>query len=88
MSLGLFGPIAATLAVLALAVLLTRLWVADTASHAVRQLQLLGLRPGRVYKLGGAWVLVAVRDRRNMVWGILALAAWVAAAVSVPFAGG
>ncbi len=77
------APFAGTALVLALAVLFTRLWVNDTAAQAVRQLTVLGIRPGRSYKLGGAWVRIAVRDPRNFLWAGLALVAWVALVVSL-----
>ena len=77
------APFAGTVAVLALAVLFTRLWVNDTSAQAVRQLHVLGMRPGRNYKLGGAWARLAVRDRRNLLWAGLALVAWVALVVSL-----
>ncbi len=69
--------------VLLLAVALTRLWLKDTSSRALRQLYLLGMQPGRTYKLGGSWALVAVRDGRNLLLAILAVAAWIAVAVSI-----
>ncbi len=77
------APVAGSLLVLALAVLFTRLWVNDTASQAVRHLHMLGIRPGRHYKLGGAWARLAVRDRRNLLWGALALLAWIALVVTL-----
>jgi hypothetical protein len=86
MSIGLVAPFAATILILALAVIFTRLWVNDTASRAVRELHTLGIRPGRTYKLGGAWTLLAVRERRNMLWAALAVIAWMALVVSLDLA--
>ncbi len=86
MAIGLVAPFAATILILALAVIFTRLWVNDTASRAVRELRILGMRPGRNYKLGGAWVLLAVRDRRNLLWAVLAVLAWMALVVSLDHA--
>ncbi len=80
------APVAGPILVLALAVLFTRLWVSDTSAQAVRQLQVLGMRPGRQYKLGGAWTRAAVRDPRNVLWAGLALVAWVALIVSLDLA--
>jgi hypothetical protein len=76
---GLVGPFAASLLVLALAIVFTRLWVNDTASLALRELRIRGIRPGQTYKLGSAWALVAVRDRRNLLWALLAVSSWVVA---------
>ncbi|HJW74966.1 MAG: hypothetical protein A2V77_16850 [Anaeromyxobacter sp. RBG_16_69_14] len=86
MSVGLVAPFAATILILALAVIFTRLWVNDTASRAVRELHTLGIQPGRTYKLGGAWALLAVRERRNLLWAVLAVIAWMALVVSLDLA--
>jgi hypothetical protein len=79
-------PFAAVIALLVLALGFTTLWANATISHAARELSILGMRPGRSYKLGPAWVLLAARDRRNLRWGVLALAAWIAVVVAVSFA--
>ena len=86
MSIGLVAPFAATILILALAVIFTRLWVNDTTSRAVRELHTLGIRPGRTYRLGGAWALHAVRERRNLLWAALAVIAWMALVVSLDLA--
>ena len=78
----IYAPLAAALLALALAVVLTRLWVNDMDARAVQQLKVLGMRPGRRYKLGGAWALAATRDSRNALRASLALAAWVAVVVA------
>ncbi len=77
------APVAGTLAVLALAVLFTRSWVNDTAAQATRRLRILGIRPGRNYELGSAWTQFAARDRRNILWAGLAVAAWIVLVVSL-----
>jgi len=38
------------------------------------------------YKLGGAWALLAVRERRNLLWAVLAVIAWMALVVSLDLA--
>jgi hypothetical protein len=78
-----YAPLAATLVAFTLAVLFTRIWVNDTAARAVQQLKVLGMRPGRHYKLGGAWARLAARDGRNATWASLALVAWVGLVVAV-----
>jgi hypothetical protein len=83
---GFSAPLAATFASLVLALVLTRMWANATVSHAARQLSILGMRPGRSYKLGAAWVLLAARDRRNLLWAILSVVAWAAVVVSLHFA--
>jgi hypothetical protein len=80
---GLVGTFVATAVVLALAVVFTRLWVHDTASQALHELRVRGIDPGRTFKLGGAWALVAVRDRRNLLWALLAVCSWVATVYSL-----
>jgi len=86
MPIGISAPLAATIASLVLALVLTRLWANATVSHAARQLSILGMRPGRSFRLGAAWVLLAARDRRNLLWAILALVSWIAVVISVNFA--
>ena len=86
MPIGIHTPFAATIPLLLLALVLTRLWANATAAHAARELYLLGMRPGRSYRLGAAWVLLAARDRRNLTWAALAMAAWIAVVVSVNIA--
>ncbi len=86
MSIGLVAPFAATILVLALAIIFTRMWVIDTATQAVRELHTLGIRPGRTYKLGGAWTLLAAGERRNLLWAVLAVIAWMALLVSLDLA--
>jgi hypothetical protein len=82
MSFALAAPFVA----LALAVTFTRLWATDTASRAIRELHRLGLRPGRTYKLGVAWALVAARDGRNLLWAVLSVSAWLFGLVGLHFA--
>ena len=86
MPIGLIAPFAATILVLALAVIFTRLWANDLASQAVHELHILGIRPGRTYRLGGAWALRAARDRRNLLWAVLGVVAWIAVVVSLDLA--
>jgi hypothetical protein len=78
----LVEPFAIALVAMALAIVFTRLWVNDTAARAVRELRVLGLRPGHSYKLGGAWALHAARERGNLMWAALSAAAWVACVVA------
>jgi hypothetical protein len=82
MSIALVEPFAA-LGAMALAIVFTCLWVNDTAARAVRELHGLGLRPGRSYKLGGAWALHAARERRNLLLALLSAAAWLAWVVAL-----
>ena len=82
----LIAPFVATILLVVLALALTRLWANDMVSHATRELSILGMRPGRSYKLGAAWVLLAARDRRNLLWAFLAVVAWIAVVVSVNLA--
>jgi len=77
------APLAGIILLLALAVVLTRLWAHDTTTQALRELNALGMQPGRKYKLGSTWALLAARDRRNVRWAALALVAWVALIVAV-----
>jgi hypothetical protein len=86
MPIGIDVPLAATIPLIVLALVLTRLWANATVAHAARELNMLGMRPGRSYRLGATWVLLAARDRRNLVWATLALAAWIAVVVSVNLA--
>jgi hypothetical protein len=87
MPTGTIAPLAATIPLLVLALVFTRVWASGTASHAVRELSILGMRPGRNYKLGASWVLFAARDRRNLLWAVLAVLAWTAVVASVKLAG-
>ena len=80
------APFAGTVLVLALAVLFTRLWASDTAARAVRRLHALGMQPGRNYKLGASWAFAAARERRNLLWALLAIGAWTAFVVSLDLA--
>lgn len=82
MFIALVESFAAALVAMTLAVVFTGLWVNDTTARAVRELRVLGLRPGRSYKLGGAWALHAARERRNLLWAVLSAAAWVACVVA------
>lgn len=77
------ATVAAVLAVLALAVVFTRLWMNDVATKAAHDLRVLGMRPGRHYKLGGTWARVAARDPRNLLWAALALTGWIALVISL-----
>jgi hypothetical protein len=86
MPTALMSPFAATIALVVLALVLTKLWASGTISHAVRELSILGMRPGRSYKLGPWWLLVAARDRRNLLWAVLSTLAWVGVVVSVNLA--
>ena len=86
MPIGLVAPCAATIVVVAVAVALTRLWVNDTASRALRELRALGIRAGHSYKLGGAWTIHAARDRRNLMWAVLSAVAWLGSVVSLHLA--
>jgi hypothetical protein len=82
MSIALVEPFAAALVAMTLAIVFTRLWVNDTSARAVRELHVLGLRPGHSFKLGRAWALHAARDGRNLLWAVLSAAAWVACVVA------
>jgi len=86
MFIGLVESFAAALVAMALAIVFTGIWVNDTAARAVRELHVLGLRPGRTYTLGGAWALHAARDRRNLLWAVLAVFAWLACVVALHLA--
>ncbi len=82
MPTALTSPLTPTILLVVLALVLTRMWASGTISHAARELSILGMRPGRSYKLGPAWVLLAARERRNLVWAVLSVVAWVGVVVS------
>jgi hypothetical protein len=82
----LMSPFAPTIPLVVAALVLTRLWASGTVSHAARELSILGMRPGRSYKLGAAWVLSAARHRRNLFWAVLSALAWIAVVVSLNLA--
>lgn len=86
MPTSLTSPFAATFALVVAALVLTRIWASGTASHAARELTILGMRPGRSYRLGAAWFAVASRDRRNLAWAVLSAVAWIAVVVSLNLA--
>lgn len=83
MPTALTSPLMPTVLLVVLALVLTRMWASGTISHAARELSILGLRPGRSYKLGTAWILLAARERRNLVWAVLSVAACVGVVVSL-----
>jgi hypothetical protein len=84
MSVGLVAPLAATILVLALAVVFARLWVDDARSRLPRELYPLGSRAGRTGKPGGTWAVRAARVRGHVViLAILAIAAWIAVVTSL-----
>ncbi len=86
MPTALTPPFAATILLVVLALALTKAWASGTVSHAARELSILGMRPGRSYRLGAAWLLLAARERRNLRWAVLCGLAWIAVAVSVNLA--
>jgi hypothetical protein len=86
MTIGVDVPFAAMIPLLVLALVLTRLWANSTVAHAARELNMLGMRPGRSYRLGVAWVLLAARERRNQVFATLAMGAWVTVGVALNLA--
>lgn len=86
MPTALTSPFAATILLVVLALALTKAWASGTVSHATRELSILGMRPGRSYRLGAAWLLLAARERRNLRWAVLCALAWIAVAVSVNLA--
>lgn len=80
------SPLAATILLVVLALALTKAWASGTVSHAARELTILGMRPGRSYRLGVAWLFRAARERRNVRWALLSALAWAAVAVSLDLA--